>query len=81
MPESLTCRENAAHVRRGCPASPRNGVRLHVGMASGFTLESCPASRRNVWPASLGICSACGDKDDISKMTPEEEVLLLHVME
>src|SRR5262245_8828268 len=36
MPESLTRRDYAAHITCGCPASPRNGVRLHFGMLSGF---------------------------------------------
>jgi hypothetical protein len=30
-------------------------VQLHIGMASGFVSERCPALRRNDGPASLGI--------------------------
>src|SRR5262249_60517285 len=44
MPESLTRRANAADVNGGCPASFRNGVRLHFGIMSGFASERCPAS-------------------------------------
>jgi len=36
MPESLTRRNYAAHITCGCPASIRNGVRLHVGIVYGF---------------------------------------------
>ena len=41
MPESLTRRESAY---------------LNLGV-SGFTSESRPASPRNIWPASVGICN------------------------
>src|SRR5262249_61866946 len=44
MPESLTRRANAADVNGGCPASFRNGVRLHFGIMSGFASERRPAS-------------------------------------
>jgi hypothetical protein len=47
MPESLTRREGA-YVNLW-------GVRLHVGMASGFTSESRPASSRNRVRHRLGI--------------------------
>ena len=57
MPESLTRRENAAHIRCGCPASCRNDVRLHVGMVSGFTSERCPPSCRNGVRLHIGIVS------------------------
>jgi hypothetical protein len=55
MPESLTRRANAAEVSGECPASIRNGVRLHFGMMSGFASERCPASPRNTRPASIGL--------------------------
>jgi hypothetical protein len=47
MPESLTCRDYAANITCGCPASLRNRVRLHP--------EPRPPSRRNHRPASIGI--------------------------
>jgi hypothetical protein len=49
MPESLTRRESA-YVNLW-------GVRLHVGMASGFTSERCPASPRNRVRLQVGIAS------------------------
>src|SRR5215475_9909942 len=55
MPESLARRANAADASGGCPASFRNGVRLHFGMMSGFASERCPASPRNPRPASIGF--------------------------
>jgi hypothetical protein len=44
MPESLTPQSKRADVSGGCPASFRNGVRLHFGMTSGSASERCPAS-------------------------------------
>jgi hypothetical protein len=49
MPESLTRRESA-YVNLW-------GVRLHVGMASGFSSERCPASPRNRVRLQVGIAS------------------------
>jgi hypothetical protein len=49
MPESLTRREGA-YVNLW-------GVRLHVGMASGFTSEWRPASPRNRVRLQVGIAS------------------------
>src|ERR1700752_2937891 len=49
MPESLT-RRASAYVNLW-------GVRLHVGMASGFSSERCPASPRNRVRLQVGIAS------------------------
>jgi hypothetical protein len=49
MPESLTRRESA-YVNLW-------GVRLHLGMASGFSSERCPASPRNRVRLQVGIAS------------------------
>jgi hypothetical protein len=39
MPESLTRRDTLPKITGGRPASRRNGVRLQIGMASGFASD------------------------------------------
>jgi hypothetical protein len=55
MPELLTRRKTPNPSPAGWPASNRNGGRIYFGTVADIKSERRPASRRNTWPASIGI--------------------------